>query len=861
MEIQQKRNTISLQMSSPKHMDIKVNSNVMPFNCESPKHNSSKAFFSNAYQKLSSSPNTLNKMGLNTYSVSPAKKNSHLVKIMDGETVKTTQWNNYSNANVNVNNTILKGSPNSHKSEMNFMNNLNTENIKDVLNNINNINKNMNEVNNKSSSLYNTNSSFDHKLIGHHTSEQTPSEYFIKKSVKNHFENKTKDKNVSQLSYQLSKVSSQSSTNTNDTKHKINNHHSEEKGDLNTNENPTSDVKLSKPINNNYKSLDTEAIADIVFKKQEVDEAEKMHTNAKTAEKIELQKSLYSCQLSLSPKEKMLEGGMMKTSSSSLSFSPKKSSLTREDFESTKVIKENARKMLLSQNEPHQPKVKKVNRSVKFSGENEECPFKRFEAPVSVTTSPIFLVNSTIKPFLETRCNVATFTEFKQRMIVKKPILIEKIGLLIEESEKSNGRLANFVKNADIKKEHGVFKSRPSHVPYGPSSTPYPLFSSGEKDKVRVVIQVQNLAYQKEITIRYTFNNWKTSKDVKATYLNSLNVTSYISKKFHDSTSIYKNASTRERNTTGIDDSAESKIVSQSVDRFVADIEIPSYIMDFMDYDHDFFDRANPLSYTNSDEDDLFIKDKRRFSQSLGEEWDNDIVNKCTLKFAACYRVNDQEYWENNNSMNYTVDIHRVLYIPTKKVYIRSRTPEIIKSRMVNFADAFYHSPMDVKKEYHLKSILRKSPTPTTTKTTMKPTTTATTTTTSTSTSTSTTNDESTPTEGKTSPKVKINQNSMAEVSHSERTAVDQKVIEKIEHREKCIRETIQKEFEGTAFFNQIGINPTILNTIINSNRVSTRNNILKMIMYYQRKAGIASPMFIPIEKETSTAVKVEGKN
>jgi len=840
MEIQKNRNSISLQMSSPKHLDIKVNSNVMPFNCESPKHNSTKAYFSNAYQKLSSSPNTLNKVNLNTFSVSPAKKNSHLVKIMDGETVKTTQWNNYSNANLNVNNTVLKDSTGSNKSEMNFMNNLNTENIKDVLNNINNISKNINEFNNKnnkSNSLYNTNSSFDHKLIGHHTPEQSSSEYFIKKSVKNHFENKTNDKNVSQLSYQLSKVSL-SSTNTNDTKHRINSHHSEEKGDLNNNENQTSDAKLSKPLSNNYKSLDTETIADIVFKKQEVNEAEKIHSNAKTEEKIELQKSLYSCQLSLSPKEKMIEGGMMMTSTN---FSPKKSSLTQEDFESTKVIKENARKMLLSHNEPHQPKTKKINRSVKFSGENEECPFKRFEAPVSVTTSPIFLVNSTIKPFLETRCNVATFTEFKQRMIIKKPILIEKIGLLIEESEKGNSRLANFVKNADVKKEHGVFKSRPSHVPYGHTSASYPLFSSGEKDKVRVVIQVQNLAYQKDITVRYTFNNWKTSKDVKATYLNSLNVTSYISKKFHDSTSIYKNASTREKNTTGIDDSAESKIVSQSVDRFVADIEIPSYIMDFMDYDHDFFDKNNPAFYTSSDnEDDLFIKDKRRYSQSLGEEWDNDIINKCTLKFAACYRVNGQEYWENNNSMNYTVDLHRVLYIPTKKVYIRSRTPEVIKSRMVNFADSFCHSSIDVKKECHLKSILRKP-----------------------STTTISTATDSPSSEGKVSPnKVKANQVSLAEVSNAERISADQKVIEKIELREKCIRETIQKELEGTAFFNQIGVNPTILNTIINSNRVSTRNNILKMIMYYQRKAGIASPMFIPLEKENSaTPVKLEGKN
>jgi len=769
-------------MSSPKHIDNKINSSVMPFNCESPKHNTTtKAYFSSAYQKLSSSPNALNKMSLNSYSISPVKKNSHLVKLMDGETVKTTQWNNYSNANINVNNAVIKDSTINNKSEINFMNNLNT----------------------------------------------------VKKSVKNHFENKTKDKNVSQLSYQLSKVSI-SNNKTSDSKHRMNGLLSEEKGDLNNNANLTSDVKLLKSLNGNYKSLDTEAIADIVFKKQEVDEAEKLHANVKTVdEKIKLQKSLYSCQLSLSPKEKMIDGGMMMAS---MNFSPKKSSLTKEDFESTKVIKENARKMLLSHNghEPHKPMTKKLNRNVKFSGENEECPFKRFEAPVSVTTSPIFLVNSTIKPFLETRCNLTTFTEFKQRMIIKKPVLIEKVGLLIEESEKSNGHLANFIKNADVKKEHGVFKSRPSHVPYGPSTTAYPLFSSGEKDKIRVVIQVQNLAYHKDITVRYTFNNWLTTKDVSATYLNSLNVTSYISKKYHDSTSIYKNASTREKNTTGIDDSDESKIVSQSVDRFVADIEIPSYIMDFMDYDHDFFTKNHQDSYNNSldNGDDLFIRDKRRISQSLGEEWDNDIINKCTLKFAACYRVNGQEYWENNNNMNYTVDIHRVLYIPTKKVYIRSRTPEIIKSRMVNFPDTFCHSPPGVKKEYHLKSILRKA---------------------------EGADNDTISLEGKDSVKAKENQFSIAQDSNSERQTLEKKIIEKFEHREKCIRETIQKELSGTAFFKQLGVNPTILNTIINSNRVSTRNNILKMIIYYQRKAGITNPVFVPLEKETSS-VKVEGK-
>jgi len=855
MEIKKKQNSISLQMSSPKHIDSKINSTVMPFNCESPKHNTTtKAYFSSAYQKLSSSPNALNKMSLNSYSISPVKKNSHLVKLMDGETVKTTQWNNYSNANINVNNAVIKDGTINNKSEMNFINNLNTENIKDVLNNINSINKNINinessNKNMKSNSLYNhtainkmnTSSSFDHKsvkcnssLIGQHSSEQSSPEFIIKKSVKNHFENKTKDKNVSQLSYQLSKVSL-STNNTSDTKHRMNSPLSEEKGGLNNNNvNPTSDIKLLKSLNSNYKSLDTEAIADIVFKKQEVDEAEKLHVNVKTVdEKIKLQKSLYSCQLSLSPKEKMIDGGMMMAS---MNFSPKKSSLTKEDFESTKVIKENARKMLLSHNghEPHKPMTKKLNRNVKFSGENEECPFKRFEAPVSVTTSPIFLVNSTIKPFLETRCNLTTFTEFKQRMIIKKPVLIEKVGLLIEESEKSNGHLANFIKNADVKKEHGVFKSRPSHVPYGPSTTAYPLFSSGEKDKIRVVIQVQNLAYHKDITVRYTFNNWLTTKDVSATYLNSLNVTSYISKKFHDSTSIYKNASTREKNTTGIDDSDESKIVSQSVDRFVADIEIPSYIMDFMDYDHDFFTKNHQDSYNNSlgNGDDLFIKDKRRISQSLGEEWDNDIINKCTLKFAACYRVNGQEYWENNNNMNYTVDIHRVLYIPTKKVYIRSRTPEIIKSRMVNFPDTFCHSPPGVKKEYHLKSILRK---------------------------TVDADNDIISSEGKDSVKAKENQFSIAPDSISERQSLEKKIIEKFENREKCIRETIQKELSGTAFFKQLGVNPTILNTIINSNRVSTRNNILKMIIYYQRKAGITNPVFVPLEKETSS-VKVEGK-
>ncbi|OUM57387.1 hypothetical protein PIROE2DRAFT_17656 [Piromyces sp. E2] len=824
MEVQQ--NSISLQMSSPKHMDVKVNSNVMPFGCESPNHTPTKSYFASTYQMLSSSPNSLNK-NMNSYSMSPVKKTSPLVKLMDGETVQTTQWNNYSNAN---NNHKEGTSPNSEK---NIFNNLNTNtNFKDVFDTMNKNHINSNEAfmfSPSPTSHLSSFNSFENNFIDikamksksnssvHHTPEPS-SDFFVKKSIQGHFQNKTNEKNLSQLSYQLSKASL--ANNTNDTKVEMKTSlggKEENTNDTTINnniKNNINDTTKIKSLNNSFKSLDTEAIADIVFKKQEVHEAEKMHANAKSTEKIELQKSLYSCQLSLSPKEKMMDTGMM---TASMNFGPKKSALTKEDFESTKVIKENARKMLLSR-EPRKPVIRKP-RNVKFSGENEECPFKRFEAPVSVTTSPIFLVNSTIKPFLETRCNLTTFTEFKQRMIIKKPILIEKAGLLIEESEKSNGHLANFIKNADVKKEHGVFKSRPSHVPYAPSSATIPLFASGEKDKIRVVIQVQNLAYQKEIYVRYTFNNWLTSKDIPAKYLNSLNVTSYICKKFHDSTSIYPNASTREKNTTGIDDSDDSKVVSKSVDRFVADIEVPSYIMDFMEYDNNFFNRGN------GGEGDAFMKNRRRYSQSLGEEWDNDIVNKCTLKFAAYYRVNDQEYWENNNNLNYTIDISRVLYIPTKKVYMRSRTPEIIKSRMVNFTDAFYSVPKS-KKEFELKSILKTD-------------------------RTSTLGDPT----AKVSSSIKDDETN---AKAAERQSIDKKLLAKFELREKCIRETIQKELSGTTLLKQLGVNPTILNTIINSNRVSTRNNILKMLMYYQKKAGITNPILIPLEKETS---KIEGKN
>jgi len=830
MEVQQ--SSISLQMSSPKHMDVKINSNVMPFGCESPNHTPTNSYFASTYQILSSSPNSLNKKSMNSYSLSPVKKNSPLVKLMDGETVQATQWNNYSNANINHKEST---SPNSEK---NIFNNLNTNtNFKDVFDTMNKNHNNTNEafIFSPSPTSHLSFNSFDNNFIDikamksksnssvHHHTQEPSSDFFTKKSIKSHFENKTNEKNLSQLSYQLSKASL--ANNTNDTK--VEKKPSSEEKEENTNNttvninNDTTNIKnnindttkiKSLNNNNNIKPLDTEAIADIVFKKQEVHEAEKMHVNAKSAEKIELQKSLLSCQLSLSPKEKMLEPGMM---TASMNFGPKKSVLTKEDFESTKVIKENARKMLLSR-EPRKPVVRKP-RNVKFSGENEECPFKRFEAPVSLTTSPIFLVNSTIKPFLETRCNLTTFTEFKQRMIIKKPILIEKAGLLIEESEKTNGRLASFIKNVDVKKEHGVFKSRPSHVPYGPSSATIPLFASGEKDKIRVVIQVQNLAYQKEIYVRYTFNNWLTSKDVPAKYLNSLNVTSYISKKFHDSTSIYKNASTREKNTTGIDDSDDSKVISKSVDRFVADIDIPSYMMDFMEYDNNFFNRG-------SEGGDAYMKNRRRYSQSLGEEWDNDVINKCTLRFAAFYRVNDQEYWENNNNLNYTIDISRVLYIPTKKVYMRSRTPEIIKSRMVNFTDDFYSVPKS-KKEFELKSILK---------------------------------NDSTSTLGGTTAKAITIKDNETNAEAAERQSIDKKLLAKFELREKCIRETIQKELSGTAFLKQLGVNPTILNTIINSNRVSTRNNILKMLMYYQKKAGITNPIYIPLEKETS---KIEGNN
>jgi len=835
MDVQQ--NSVSLQMPNPKHMNIKVNSNVMPFNCESPKHTPTKSYFANAYQMLSSSPNALNKMNMNSYSVSPIKKNNPLVKLMDSETFQNTKWNNF-----NTNNSIKMNNKSDFKDVLNNINNINLNdnetNIKEKIintkcnifnNNINEAsnfsNKNFNFINNTNTNS-NTNMncnhspSFDNSFIDiksvksnspvHHINTQDQSsDYFIKKSVKSHFENKTNEKNISQLSYQLSKVTKDN---------KLNNNNYDHGHEYEPNHNYGLDHNYEKGELNNYnKTLETEKIADIVFKKQEVHEAEKMHANAKTEEKIELKKSLYSCQRSLSPKEKVMLDSKNHLMSPTMNFG-KKSSLTREDFESAKVIKENARKMLLANNEPHKTMTKK-SKNVKFSGENEECPFRRFEAPFIVTTSPIFLVNSTIKPFLETRCNLTTFSEFKQRMIIKKPIVIEKAGLLIEEKEKTNGRLASFIKNADIKKEHGVFKSRPSHVPYGPSSTASPLFSTFEKDKIRIVIQVQNLAFQKEVCVRYTFNNWLTSKDAPATYLNSLNVTSYISKKFHESTCINSNASYQEKNTTGIDDS-ESKIISQSVDRFVVDIEIPSYIMDFMEYDNNFLNNSrnfNLSSGNGDDNDNLLSNDKRRYSQSLGEEWDNDIINKCTLKFAAFYRVNGEEYWENNNNLNYTIDISRVLYIPTKKVYLRSRAPEVIKSKMVNFTDAFYNLSKP-KKEFELKSILK--------------------------------------TEKSKSGHIMDN-NTQHDKNIMDHQSIESKVLAKFELREKCIRETIQKEFSGTTFFKQIGINPTILNTIINSNRVSTRNNILKMILYYQRKAGITNPI-IPLEKETTL---IEEKN
>jgi len=780
MEVKQ-QNSISLQMTSPKHMDIKLNSNVKTYNCESSNHTSTKSYFTSSYQILSSSPNTLNKMNMNSYSISPIKMNNPLVKLMDTETVHSTQWNNYSNANINSSNAKVN-----NDNEMNIINkDINdSSNIKDVLNNING------SYDNSFIDIKSMKNNVNSHVNNHN--QETSNDYFIKKSIKNHFENKTTDKNLSQLSYQLSKTSLGQNAK-DDMKEELKN----------------CDNKLSKSLSYN-KSLDTEAIADIVFKRQEANEVEKMH--GKANEKIELQRSLYSCHLSLSPKEKIFEN-TFKNSSMNLNINNKKCSLTKEDYESTKVIKENARKMLLA-NEQCKPTTIRKPKNVKFSGENEECPFRRFEAPVSVTTSPIFLVNSTIKPFLETRCNLTTFSEFKQRMIIKKPILIEKAGLLIEESEKSNSNVINFIKNADIRKEHGVFKSRPSNVPYGSSTCQ--LFSTSEKDKIRVVIQVQNLAYQKEVYVRYTFNNWLTSKDVPAKYLNSLNVTSYISRKFHESTSINSNASNQERNSTGIDDS-ESKVVSKSVDRFVADIEIPSYIMDFLEYDNNFFKHNNHFNSSSGEyEDSLFLKDRRRYSQSLGEEWDNDIINRCTLKFAAFYRVNDQEYWENNNNLNYTIDISRVLYIPTKKVYIRSRTPEVIKSKMVNFVDAFYNEAKP-KKESDLKSILKI----------------------------------------KNIENVRVNHlKSQHQENTDRKSIIENKILAKCELREKCIRETIQKELSGTTFFKQMGINPTILNTIINSNRVSTRNNIIKMIMYYQRKAGITNSI-VPIEKETS--IKVEG--
>jgi len=784
-------------MSNPKHIDIKVNS----FKCDSPNHSQTKSYFSNAYHMLSSSPNTLSKINLNNFSDTPVKKSNPVVKLMDSEIVQNTIWNNYNNTHDNV-----KVNPSNN--EINIIKNI------DVLNNISSLSNNFN-LNNESilqEKIIRTKSNnniplFDKSFIdiksiknninspaNYDNVHDPSSDLLVKKSVKNLFENKTNSKNLSQLSSQLSNSSLNPLNNKNTIK--------DEKGELKLNYN---------------KTLETEAIADIVFKKQEANEVERINNNAKTNEKIEFQKSLHSCQLSLSPKDKLFES-VMNNSSMKYNFSSNnKSFLTKEDFESTKVIKENARKMLLV-NGARKTIVNKKPKSVKFSGENEECPFRKFESPVSVTTSPIFLTNSNIKPFLETRSNLTTFSEFKQRMIIKKPILIEKAGLLIEESEKDNTKLASFLKNSDIKKEHGVFKSRPSHVPYGTSVASYPLFSNVEKDKVRIVIQVQNLAFEKEVCVRYTFNNWLTSKDVKASYLNSLNVTSYISKKYHESTSINSNASSQEKRMTGIDDS-ESKVVSQSVDRFVADIEIPSYIMDFMDYDSNFFNRNGYFNSTSGEfEDDLFLNDRRRYSQSLGEEWDNDIINKCTLKFAAYYRVNNQEYWENNNNLNYTMDISRVLYIPTKKVYIRSKTPEIIKSRMVNFTNAFYNE-VKPRKEYELKSILRKKVEDTT-----------------------------------TANPVKIHHQESADSDYQ--SNIKNKIIAKCELREKNIRETIQKELSGSTFFKQMGINPTILNTIINSNRVSTRNNIIKMIKYYQRKAGITNPI-VPIEKETS--IKVEG--
>ncbi|CAI7656397.1 unnamed protein product [Penicillium glandicola] len=154
------------------------------------------------------------------------------------------------------------------------------------------------------------------------------------------------------------------------------------------------------------------------------------------------------------------------------------------------------------------------------------------------------------------------------------------------------------------------------------------LFLSPDKSTLIGTVAVANLAFQKNVTARFTLDYWRTTSEVAATYCHDV------------------------RRQQAVD----------GFDRFSFDLKL------------------------------------------------NDQANLETKTMFMCirYNVNGQEYWDNNDSVNYQVDFHKVPKTPTSKPASGGSRPALPRSR--SFTSSHTMRPHTMPPNYDFPDLSDKTP-------------------------------------------------------------------------------------------------------------------------------------------------------
>lgn len=159
---------------------------------------------------------------------------------------------------------------------------------------------------------------------------------------------------------------------------------------------------------------------------------------------------------------------------------------------------------------------------------------------------------------------------------------------------------------------------------------------------LRGTILVQNLAYHKQVTVRYSTDGWRSFREVEASYMGTSSPSAlWMSGGFKDST----------------------------YDQF-----------EFMIEASEQFDRLEqicgssfPKSFAEEEDDDLPL------IPGL-DEIDNNCISSCDTKemmaFACQYEVNGESYWDSNDGLNYEILFSRQPFVAaTPNVTRETKSP------------------------------------------------------------------------------------------------------------------------------------------------------------------------------------------